>query len=339
MNVDPLLRRAAEAFSNKGIRAPSIERLRVVRENAANDVVETYRAEACDLVEGYFQADPRARLSLAALAEDALAEMRHWVFVHSRRHGGVERTLARSDRWWLAPQLEERLDDPLFDKDKRVRVLDDLDSINHVLGNYRHFYQAIRPYFNLSGRTRILDLAAGHGGFALEIARMARAEGIEVAIDATDLKTEYLELGKQSAQRESLPVTFAKQDALDLSNLAVDESGESPYDIILCTQSQHHFEPGLLNVMFHSAARAARRAVIYIDGCRSSMTALPVVGLALARYRNWVMAHDSFVSFRKFYVPEELGLLCRLGPWDTMIQSRWMKPGHCLVVLDKARVG
>ena len=90
--------------------------------------------------------------------------------------------------------------------------------------------------------------------------------------------------------------------------------------------------------MFNSAAAAAKRAVVFIDGCRSSLTALPVVSLALARYKNPVMAHDSLISFRKFFVPEELGMLCRLGPWNSHVDARWMKPGHCLVVLDKDSV-
>ena len=155
---------------------------------------------------------------------------------------------------------------------------------------------------------------------------------------ATDLKQEYLDLGTERALREGLAVEFSTQDALDLSNLATGADGLSDFDIILCTQSQHHFPPGLLSVMFHAAARASRRAVVFIDGCRSSSMVLPVIGLALGRYRNWVMAHDSLVSFRKFFVPEELGLLCRLGPWGASVHYRWMQPGHCFVVLDKAKV-
>lgn len=338
VSVDRFLSRAAKVAYGVGFRPPSVGRLSTVRQNAADDIVETYRGEAEELVQLYLNGDRQCRDLLAVLAEDALAEMRHWVLVHSSRHGGLQRSLAESDRLWLAPNLDEYLDDPDFDKEKRIRVLNDLDSLNQVLGSYRHFYDVIKPYFNRDGGTRILDLAAGHGGFALEIARLSRKEGADVSVTATDLKPEYLELGRQHALREKLPVSFAPQDALDLSNLATNESGVSDYDIILCTQSQHHFPPGLLNVMFNSAARATKRAVVFIDGCRSSLNALPVVSLALARYKNLTMAHDSLISFRKFFVPEELGMLCRLGPWDTDVEVRWMKPGHCLVVLDKDRV-
>ena len=335
MNVDRFLRRAAQSVDKLGFRAPSIDRLRSARQNAANDIVDTYRREASELVELYLDGDLQCRDTLASLVEDALVEMRHWVLAHSARHGGLERSLAQTDRWWLAPELEELLDEPTFDENKRTRVLGDLDSLNRLLGSYQHFFDVLKPYFVQDRPTRILDLAAGHGGFALEAIRIAKAQGLELDVTATDLKAEYLELGRARARRENLPIKFAVQDALDLSSLAVNEGGLSDYDIIVCTQSLHHFPPGLVNVMFHSAARASKRAVVFIDGCRSSLTAIPVVGLALARYKNLTMAHDSYVSFRKFFVPEELGMLCRLGPWADIVQSTWMRPGHCLMVLDK----
>ena len=116
MKVEQFLRRAVDVASDAGLSAPSIGRLRSVRKKAADYIVGAYRSEAETLVRASLSGDRQSREALALLAEDALAEMRHRVLSQSSRHGGVERSLAESDRFWLAPELDEYLDDPDFDE-------------------------------------------------------------------------------------------------------------------------------------------------------------------------------------------------------------------------------
>ena len=44
--------------------------------------------------------------------------------------------------------------------------------------------------------------------------------------------------------------------------------GGRPTDVIVCTQSLHHFGPGMVARMLGEAARSARAAVVFIDGER-----------------------------------------------------------------------
>jgi ubiquinone/menaquinone biosynthesis C-methylase UbiE len=194
------------------------------------------------------------------------------------------------------------------------------------VGNYRAFFHAMEPLLVDGRPTRILDLAAGHGGFALEVARIAKRRGLEIQITASDLKREYLDIGAAVAVREGLDVGFEVQNALDLSNL-----GPDAYDIVVCTQSIHHFPPSMIARMFREACRAAGRGVVFIDGCRSMTLGVVVPLIGVLRFRDTGLAHDAFVSCRRFYSPEELGLLAKLGPEAPGVVAEWMRPAHCLL--------
>jgi ubiquinone/menaquinone biosynthesis C-methylase UbiE len=208
----------------------------------------------------------------------------------------------------------------------RVRLLATLDSFNTVVGNYRAFFRAMEPLLASDRPTRILDLAAGHGGFALEAMRIARERGMPIEMTATDLMSEYLALGEEVARREALPVRFAVQDALDLSNLR-----EGEHDVVICTQSLHHFPPSMTARIFREATRVAGRGVVLIDGCRSVVQGLLAPMLGVFRYRDRAFAHDAWVSCRRFYAPEELGLLAGLAVPIESVEAKWMRPAHCLV--------
>jgi SAM-dependent methyltransferase len=202
--------------------------------------------------------------------------------------------------------------------------------MNGVIDSYAGFVDALEPLLLRDRATRVLDLAAGHGGFCLAAARIARARGDAIEFTASDIKPEYLELGAEEARAEGLPIDFVYQDALDLSNL---EPGR--YDIIACTQSLHHFSPGMVAVMFEAAARAAGRGVVFVDACRSTLVGLALGSYGLVRCRQPAFAHDSWVSSRRFFLPEELGMLARLGPWGDGVESTWLPPGHCLLRLAR----
>jgi SAM-dependent methyltransferase len=188
------------------------------------------------------------------------------------------------------------------------------------------FFDWVRPLLRKDRATRILDLAAGHAGFTLEVARIAKREGLELELVASDVKAEYLEIGAQQAKRERLDVAFVLQDALDLGNI---EPGR--HDVITCTQSLHHFPAGPVTVMLSEALRVAGRGVVFVDGCPSVLGAAAVGSLCLFRYGNRAFAHDAVVSFRRFFAPEELELLARLVARGGALEVRCVAPGYTLV--------
>jgi len=330
---------AARAASRWSRPSPTGLALARERDDAADGALQPRRAQLEELgaifaseTAGSHVEVTAAKNRLAELAEDALADMRSRVDARARTSWRAP--LARLDRLWRDTSTVELIDRPDFPQGKRVRLMAHLDQMNVTLGAYASFLDVLRPFFHTDRPTRILDLAAGHGGFLLEVARLARDEGLELELVASDIAPEYLELGRRNARTRGLPVDFVVQDALDTTNLA-----QGSFDLVVCTQSLHHFPPGLIAVLVHEALRIASRAVVLIDGARSKLNAALIPALGVVRYRDLPFAHDSWVSLRKFFSPEELGLLARCGVLaspgaDRAVTSRFLPPGHLAVVVE-----
>jgi 2-polyprenyl-3-methyl-5-hydroxy-6-metoxy-1,4-benzoquinol methylase len=326
--VDRLLERgmAVTARVVGGLGPPPLMALLAEQRRAALDqALQRHRPVAADLDQALEAGDAAAREQLAAIAETALADMRAQLTARARRAGLGRMVASAFDARFHDGDLAEYLDDPALDERLRRRIMASLDGLNEAIAGYQTFLDALTPLVD-GGPVRVLDLAAGHGGFALSAAREARARGLDLTFTASDIKREYLDMGAAVARREGLPVEFALQDALDLSNLP-----RGAYDVVLCTQSLHHSPPGLVAVMFQEAARAAGRGVVFVDGCRSLLTGVFLALCGTLRYRSGGFVHDSWVSARRFFVPEELELLARIGPFGDRVESRWVQPGHCLL--------
>jgi 2-polyprenyl-3-methyl-5-hydroxy-6-metoxy-1,4-benzoquinol methylase len=328
--VDTAVTRLTRWLRARELPSPSLGVLGELRRRAADETLAAFEQGRSELRPGLSRGDPAARAALGELAERALGDMRERVRCSAVSRDWRTRFTSDLHAWWLDTDEQEYLDDDKLDRGMRVRLLAHLDQLNLVLENYAAFFAEMLPLFRPAGTTRVLDLAAGHGGFALEAARIAKRDRLAVEIAASDIKREYLELGEPAAQSEGLPVRFVLQDALDLGNI---EPGQ--YDVVTCTQSLHHFSPGMAAIMLSEALKAATRGVLFVDGCRSVLSGAAVSGLCLLRWGDPAFAHDAMVSFRRFYAPEELGLLARLGPLGHDVEARFLPPGHVMVRVRK----
>jgi ubiquinone/menaquinone biosynthesis C-methylase UbiE len=299
-----------------------------VREQAVRVIVQRHRSEVERLAPAVREGSADARRQLERVADRALGEMR--TEVASAAHRAGLGWAAALDAWWRDTTALEYLDDPWLDQRVRVRILSRLDQMNALLDSYWAFFERLRPWLDARRPTKVLDLAAGHGGFALAAARLARERELSVSVTASDIKPEYLELGRQAALAQGLDVTFVVQDALDLGNLE-----PAAYDVITCTQSLHHFSAGHVAVMFAEAARVAGRGVLFIDGERSALNAAAIASVGLFMFRDRAFTHDALISFRRFFVAQELELLAALTPWGERARAEWNPPGHCVLSLVK----
>jgi 2-polyprenyl-3-methyl-5-hydroxy-6-metoxy-1,4-benzoquinol methylase len=295
------------------LRGPGSHLLGRPRRAAAAWAIERYSRQAAD-------AGPDG---VGAVATAALAAMRASV---ATRVGGPERFLAAVDRAFHAPNGTEILDGDV-DVALRARVMRHLHVMNGTLGNYAAFWASIRPY--LAPGAQLLDVAAGHGGFAIDAARRAEAEGLPLDIVATDIRSESLAMARQLAGRAR--VTFEVQDALNLRNRA-----PGSFDVVTSTQALHHFSPADIARLIADASQVARGATVLIDGARSVCAAMLVTAVGGLGFADAVWAHDTLASFRRFYVPEELEVIARLAVPGRAVESRWIPPGHCCVVVPAA---
>ena len=304
---------------------PGVVVLAGLRRAALEQTLAELEPQARALTAGVVANHPAARREFAELAEAALVQLRRHTQARAASAGLLTRSLARLDAWWRDEHGLEHIDDPKLDPALRQRAMENLDRVNERLGSYAAFLELLTPALERAcGRPlRIIDLAAGHAGFALALAEAARARGLALEITATDLVPEYLELAERSARARGLAIEFAVQDALDLSNVA-----PGRYDVVVCTQAIHHFAAGAVAIMLGEAARVAGHSVLFIDGSRTLMHAGPLYAYLRGRLDDPILAHDGWISCRRFFVPEELALLARLGPWGQGVRVEWMPPTH-----------
>lgn len=251
--------------------------------------------------------------------------------LHGLRADITDTPLGTLDRW-LYRDGQEILDRHDLPESQRLPVLEVLDRMNQHLGSYRKWCDQLEPLVRRAGAegrpVAIHDLAAGHGGFAIELQHRF---GARVAVTASDLREEYLDLGRARAAARGVAVRFVQQDATHLSNLR-----GALVDVFLCTQSLHHFPPGMVARMLGEAARAARVGVRFIDGERGYVPLLVLPALMGLYGRSWPAVHDTWVSLRRMYLAEELLLLARLAPGlpaDATVYAERVAPGHGQVTI------
>jgi SAM-dependent methyltransferase len=264
-------------------------------------LVARYRPEVDDLAPLVVERDLEAIRAYDDLTAEAIAALR------SSRPEGLRGVVSAIDRRSML-QRPEYCDDPGCPEDQRRHILASIDWLNEHLGSYDLWAGWMTPDLRpVDGRpTRVLDLAAGHAGFALALKERL---GDTLDVTASDLFDEYLALGREQARRRGLRLSFLQQDATDLRPL----QGE-PYDVLVCTQSLHHFPPGMVARMLGEAARIARRAVWFIDAERSLLAAALLGSVVGLHARAWTVLHDTVVSLRKMYTEEEFSLLGALAP-------------------------
>ena len=117
-------------------------------------------------------------------------------------------------------------------------MIEDVDRFNRLLGSYVRFLDLVAPLLPPGGGT-VLDVASGHGCFPLALAAHARDRGLKLRVIASDLRDEYLAIGRAKGDPS---VEFRVLDALALRGVFA--PGE--VDVITCTQSLHHLDAALV---------------------------------------------------------------------------------------------
>jgi hypothetical protein len=332
---DPLTLRFGRALRAYVHGPPMRSRHAATRERALRAVVETWRRRVDEVIDGVRARDANAIDRYDSLVAQALEELRGEG--EARVASSASERAAHAIDRALYVNRPEWLDDPSFDAALRVRALDRLDRMNETLGNYDSFLSAVAPLVDRARaagveRPTIVDLASGHAMFAVLMALHFGAREGRVRVVATDLLPEYLELGRAQAKRLGLrtgAMDFVVQDALDLRDLESKIGARA--DVVCCTQSVHHFPPGMVARMFAEATAAARHGALVIDGERNPFALLlvAIVGSIVGR-GSLPFMHDALVSMRRMYTEQELALIAALSPARDRIAVRrgWLPPGH-----------
>jgi 2-polyprenyl-3-methyl-5-hydroxy-6-metoxy-1,4-benzoquinol methylase len=306
------------------------------RRRAMHRALERYAPEAMKLADAVVAHDPAAIARYDALLAEAVTTMRE----DAARGGAgapLEALLLRLERS-LYRDRPELMDDAAFPEDLRTDILERLDRFNASTGIYDTVLGVLDPLITAAERrgrapVRVHDVAAGHGGFALHAAERL---GARVAAEASDIRAEYLSLGRTQATARGVSVAFSVQDALALADL-----GASGVEVITCTQALHHFPPGMIARMLGEAARAARTGICFVDGERSWTVWALLAVMGTVYGRSWAFFHDSVVSARRMLYEEELSLIAALAPGlpKGRLETGSATPAHIWVRFARAQGG
>jgi 2-polyprenyl-3-methyl-5-hydroxy-6-metoxy-1,4-benzoquinol methylase len=311
------------------------ERLRERALRAAGDPrIDAARAVLAELAPG------RRAVAAALAAErarglDALADLARRA--HARYLELVAAAARRTPLARIRHLVDRRLatDEPEFNDDAaapealRREVIEGLARFNRLVLAYRTFAALLAPLAAAAARAapsrpvRILELASGHGEVALYLAAWGRARGLRLEVTGSDIGEDYVRLGTEKAARRGLPVRYERLDALAL------DLEDGAYDIVVNTQTLHHFPPPAVARLFAESTRVGR-AALFIDAVRGLANFVLVAGLTKAFFSR-PMSHDAVISVRKMYAASELLLLAGLGPAAGRARIFARFPGYSVV--------
>lgn len=193
----------------------------------------------------------------------------------------------------------ELLDDPEFPPDEIEPYLEDLELVNRLWGNGRMLAGHLEPYLQSRNGSRctILDVGAGSGKLAAELASRLSRRNRRVRVLAVDVQWRHLAAGR--AHNGGPPPASVAADAFTLP------FPDASADWIVSTLFLHHFSPEENTVLLREISRVARIgfAMMDIRRHRFPLSFIRLVGrLSLGSPAS---LQDGAASVRQSYTVEE----------------------------------
>jgi len=215
----------------------------------------------------------------------------------------------------LTPQRRrgfEILDDPDVDDRLRARSLADVARSNTIFGGARAVQSELESALGAMSAREIslLDVGTGIGDIPAQVKETWRARGLEITAFGIDISPCLL----HDAREGGLIPICADALALPIASKSV--------DIVICSQTLHHFESANAIAVLRELDRVARARVIVSDIRRSWLAA---AGIWLASYPlgfHPVSRHDGVVSVLRGFTPDELRQLVQRATRQTPTARR-----------------
>ncbi|NTU52575.1 MAG: class I SAM-dependent methyltransferase [Chlorobiaceae bacterium] len=211
----------------------------------------------------------------------------------------------------IRTEESENMDNETIAGAERLEWVRALDRMNHLTLSYDHQCDLLMPVIEKLARqgkpVSILELASGSGGLSFALATKAQQRGLDIRITASDIVPEMVDEGNLIAEQRRLPVRFRQLNAFDFAGL---EHGST--DLVVISQSMHHFSPGQLALMIAQAKMHGASAFAGIDGYRSLLLC-GGVPLVAALQGMAAFTQDGLTSARKFYSGIELDIIATIA--------------------------
>ncbi len=181
-------------------------------------------------------------------------------------------------------------------------ALEDIRSVNRLLGGSKIVVEALQPFFaEGSGEEplSILDVGTGAADIPVAVVDAARALGRRVRVVAVD--------------RDPVTVAHARRAVAGVQEIAVAraEAGRLPFpaasfDVVIASMFLHHFGHREAVGLLEGFRRLARRAVL-VNDLRRHLVPWAFIGLAArASARSPMFVHDAPLSVLRGFTEDEL---------------------------------
>jgi ubiquinone/menaquinone biosynthesis C-methylase UbiE len=215
----------------------------------------------------------------------------------------------------LTPQRRrghEILDDPEVDDDVRARSLADVARSNVMFGGSHAVQAELATVLGVTGvqSMSLLDVGTGIGDIPALATKSWRARGLTLTAYGIDIRPSIL----REARALGIVPICADALALPIASKSV--------DIVICSQTLHHFEATEAVAVLRELDRVARERVIVSDIRRSWLAA---AGIWLASYPlgfHPVSRHDGVVSVLRGFTTGELSQLIQRATKQTPVARR-----------------
>jgi 2-polyprenyl-3-methyl-5-hydroxy-6-metoxy-1,4-benzoquinol methylase len=211
---------------------------------------------------------------------------------------------------------DEMMDDFSLDHTVIDPIMDELESINKLLGGYGVFLDAFKKVGIEDGMT-ISDWGCGGGDSLRVTAKWAKKQGLKlnlIGVDATASAVEYAKR-RSTAYPE---ISYLESDVMS-DNLLPNQ-----FDIVISSLFTHHFEDESWMMLVKKMSSCASHAVIINDLHRHWFAYYSIGILTLLFSKSAMVKHDSKVSVLRSFKRKEIEqLLHRAGIKNFTIRWMW----------------
>ncbi len=162
-------------------------------------------------------------------------------------------------------RLPEWMDQPDIDPALHLHALQGLARLNYFSNSVNLLWKPLRKLAQANPPPHtfsVLDVATGSGDIPLALCKKALQAKINIKFSVTDKSAFALNLVKEKAQQNNLPIECFETDAL--------EGPPFPsHDVIICSLFLHHLDNNEAITLMKRMAKAARVAILINDLERS----------------------------------------------------------------------
>jgi SAM-dependent methyltransferase len=195
----------------------------------------------------------------------------------------------------------EHLDKGDYTPEEYEGCMVELRRVNRWLGDSRALGRSVLPEIEGDGAREfsLLDVGAGTGELLREVARWARARGLEARLVGLELNARSAE-GILEESRAFDEIVAVRGDALRLP------FGAGAFDYVMCSLFTHHFRDREVVSVLREMSRVARRRVYVIDLHRHPVAFYFYTTVGRLFLHNRLIREDGALSILRGFAPREL---------------------------------